>query len=95
MHPAAAAACRVVEKPHFQALGREIMTSICHCCGIVVFCTQGRARCTIMRNQWLAVAKDERVLLSGRCARVEAAGAARHWASPPRTLVRPAHGEVR
>jgi len=65
MHPAAAAACRVVEKPHFQALGREIMALICHCCEIALLCTQGRARCTIMRNQWLAVGKDERVLLSG------------------------------
>ena len=74
MRPAAAATCRVVNRLHFQALGREIVTSICNCCRIVVLCTQGRARCTIMRNQEM----DEHVLLSGRCARVEpeAAGAA-------------------
>ena len=95
MYPAAAAACRVVEKPHFQALGKEIMALICHCCEIVLLYTQGLARCTIMRNQWLAVGKDERVLLSGWCARVEAAGAAWHSASPPRTLVWPAHVEMR
>jgi len=89
MHPAAAAACRVVERPHFQALGREIIASICYCCGIVVLCTQGCAQCTIMRNQWIVVGKDERVLLSGQCARAEAAAAAMHWASMSCTLVQP------
>jgi len=89
VHRTAAAACCVVDRLHFRALGREIVVSICHCCGIVMLCTQGLARCAIMRNQWLVVRKDARVSFSDQYAGVEAAGAARHWASPPCILVRP------
>ena len=70
LHPAAAAACRFVEMPHRQALGREIVASAHHCCGIVVVRSPGCARCAIRCNQWLVVGQDERVLLSGRCARM-------------------------
>jgi len=35
MHPVAAAVCCFVERPHCQALGREIVASACHCCKVV------------------------------------------------------------
>ena len=54
MHPAATATYRVVERSHFQALGREIVASICHCCSVVVLCMQGRARCNNYHAQPVA-----------------------------------------
>ena len=89
MHSAAAAACHFVQRPHCQELGREIVAFLCYCCGIVVVRGQVHARCPIMRNPRLVVGQGLRVLLSGRCARVKAAGAAWHWVSPPCTIVRP------
>ena len=87
------AACRFAERSHFQALGRDIVASICHCCSIVVLCTQDCARRTNYHAQPVASCWTGWACLdthwSDQCAREGAAGAARQWASLSRTLVLP------
>jgi len=78
MNPATAAACRFVKTVKFPSAvegdrGLDTPSLINSRARKAVHGVQ-----TIMRNKWLVVDKDERVLLSGRCAREGAAASARH-----------------
>ena len=60
------ALCRKATLP---SVGEGDRASICHWWGIVLARRQSRGRCAILRNQWLGLGQDERVLLSVQCAR--------------------------